>query len=294
MKDLGTRVGVAAIGIPAVLGLAYLGGWYLALPLTAFAAWGTHEVARLSAKKDVHALEFISAPAAAALVLAAAWSPTFRTFAPIGLGVIGAATVAALATALSARGPAKNPLGASAVTGFSVVYLGLPLGCAMLLRALPESPAWSVPPERSSASGLALLALPLAATWIGDAAAYFAGSTWGRAKMAPSISPNKSWVGFWANVAGGGVAAVLWALAVAALLPDLPMMPMPLVGVLGAGLGATAVVGDLVESLLKREAGVKDSGTFFPGHGGVLDRIDSLLFTIPAAYVALAVLGATG
>ena len=138
-------------------------------------------------------------------------------------------------------------------------------------------------------ASLFIVALPLAATWIGDASAYFAGTAWGkgRARLAPTISPNKSWVGFWANLAGGAVAAVAWLFLVQDRLPGLADAGILAFAVVGAVLGFVAVIGDLLESVFKREAGVKDSGTLFPGHGGVLDRIDSLVFTIPTSYALL-------
>jgi phosphatidate cytidylyltransferase len=139
-------------------------------------------------------------------------------------------------------------------------------------------------------AGLALIVLPLACTWVGDACAFFAGKAWGKAKLAPSISPNKSWVGFWADLAGGAVAAGAWYALAAPRLPGL-RLGLPVVLAIGVLLGLGAVVGDLAESLLKRQAGVKDSGTVFPGHGGALDRLDALFVTLPLAYVALALLG---
>jgi phosphatidate cytidylyltransferase len=138
-----------------------------------------------------------------------------------------------------------------------------------------------------------VLALPLAATWTGDSAAYFAGSAWGKRKLAPTISPNKSWVGFWAALFGAGAAAVAWLLVAGPKLPGLTLGPGA-AAVVGVLLGLGAVVGDLAESLFKREAGVKDSGTFFPGHGGVLDRLDALFVTLPLAYGALVALGGGG
>lgn len=290
MSELGKRVAVAAVGIPSVLALVYLGGWFLSVPLAAFAAWGTHEGARLAAAKGVGSIEWIAAPSAAALVLLASRYPTFPAFAPAALGLVGGATFASLVAALGLRGPRGSPLASVAVTLFSVVYVGLALACAPLLHAMPTAGSWGLSGGRGAFAGLGLVALPLAITWVGDAAAYFAGSAWGRAKLAPSISPNKSWVGFWASLAGGGTAAVAWLLAFRRLIPSVDLGPIAVFAVLGAVIGGVAVVGDLVESLLKREAGVKDSGTFFPGHGGVLDRVDSLLFTIPTAYVALSLL----
>jgi phosphatidate cytidylyltransferase len=307
MSELGKRVAVAAVGIPTVLLLVYLGGWFLSVPLAAFAAWGTHELSRMAVHVDIRPVEWIAAPAASILVLLASWKASFGSFAPHALAIVGVSTVGAVVVAIWRRGPSGAPLASAAVTAFAAIYLGLALAFAPLLHALPRVAAW--PAASGSVAGLMAVALPLAVTWVGDASAYFAGTAWGKAKLAPSISPNKSWVGFWAAVGGGALAAVAW-LLVARVVAGTPAPSGPsetgavtavtggglggllVMAAVGAVIGVAAVVGDLVESLLKREAGVKDSGTFFPGHGGVLDRIDSLLFTIPAAYLALALLGA--
>lgn len=290
MNELGKRVAVAAVGIPTVLALVYMGGWFLSVPLAAFAARGSHEVGRIARAKGVRPLEWISVPIAAALVLLASWHATYVAFAPTALALVGIATIAALVAGIAWRGPQGAPLASVAVTVFSAVYVGVPLAFTPLLRAIPVSRAWDMSAGDARMAGLVVVTLPLAITWIGDAAAYFAGSAWGRAKLAPSISPNKSWVGCWASLAGGGVAAAAWVLAFRSLVPGVDPGPVALLAGVGVVIGGAAVVGDLAESLLKREAGVKDSGTFFPGHGGVLDRVDSLLFTIPSAYAALALL----
>ena len=289
------RVAVAAVGIPLVLALAYLGGWYLAVPLAAFAAWGAHELFRFSAKREVRAIEPVGVALSAALVLLAAWRPAFAAFAPWALAALAVGALLAVLEAMRSRGPQGRPLGSAAVTLFGAVYVGLALAFVPLLHALPTARGWATP-DGAAWAGLIAVALPLAATWIGDAAAYFAGTAWGRGRrrLAPAISPNKSWVGFWAALAGAGAAALLWAVVARRFLPGLALEPMLAVGALGATLGVAAVVGDLVESLLKREAGVKDSGTFFPGHGGVLDRMDSLIFTVPTAYVGVVLLEAAG
>jgi len=101
------------------------------------------------------------------------------------------------------------------------------------------------------------------------------------------VSPKKSWVGAWAGVLGSATAAVAWFLLVRSVLPSIPLRNIGVVVVGGALLGVGAIVGDLAESLLKREAGVKDSGSLFPGHGGVLDRLDALAVTLPLAYLLL-------
>lgn len=109
--------------------------------------------------------------------------------------------------------------------------------------------------------------------WLADSGAYFAGRAFGRRKLAPEVSPGKTWAGFW----GGLVACALLAVGTA-LLHQLPLLPLLLLTLL---VGVFSVVGDLTESLCKRFAGVKDSGNLIPGHGGVLDRFDSLLAALP-------------
>jgi len=285
MSELQKRFAVAGIGIPTVLALVYMGGWFIALPLAGFAAWSAHEVFRLAAKKEVAPIGPVGCTTAAALVLLAGWKPTFATYAPFALGVLGVCATVGVATALVTRHPDRSPLADVSVTLFGSVYVGLSLAFMPLLHALPANLGWSTAGS-AALGGLVVVALPLAATWIGDAAAFFAGTAWGKKKLAPSISPNKSWVGFWAAVIGAGVAGLGWMFVAARYLPGLDI-PWFVAMAMAALLGVAAVVGDLAESLLKREAGVKDSGTFFPGHGGVLDRIDSLILTIPTAFVAL-------
>ena len=136
-------------------------------------------------------------------------------------------------------------------------------------------------------AGLALAALPplkvlavLVLVWIADTAAYFVGRTWGRRKLAPSISPGKTWEG----AAGGVLGALAYAIICGGFVGGAAWLA--LVG--GAALLAVlSIVGDLFESAAKRQAGVKDSGTLLPGHGGILDRIDSATATLPLAALLL-------
>jgi len=118
--------------------------------------------------------------------------------------------------------------------------------------------------------------------WVADSGAYFAGRRWGGSKLAPAVSPGKTWAGLW----GGLAACALMALALAAwrTVPLLPLLAVTLVVAL------YSVVGDLNESLAKRYAGVKDSGSLIPGHGGVLDRFDSLLAAAPILMLGLQLL----
>jgi phosphatidate cytidylyltransferase len=150
-------------------------------------------------------------------------------------------------------------------------------------------------------AGLAMAALPpryllmaLGLVWVADSAAYFAGRAFGKRKLAPTISPGKTWEG----VAGGAFGCVIYAIIWATFDPQLRArvegeiwMPF-LAGTLL--LCALSVLGDLLESALKRQAGAKDSGRLLPGHGGVLDRIDSATATLPVAVLLMQAIGATG
>ncbi|MGE5330143.1 MAG: phosphatidate cytidylyltransferase [Nitrospirota bacterium] len=229
---------------------------------------------------------------------------------PLASVVVGAVCIA-LCAASWLLGLADQPLGPLwlAAGGFWV------LGGAWLLHA--GVPGWPrIPgPVRLVAGVLALwlawLAVVQARTvginfllsvmtlvWMADIAAYFAGRTLGlrftRSKLAPSISPGKSWEGVWGGVAGVLVLAVCWVVADARLQAPVASLYTRLATqgwwllVLGAlFMAAMSVVGDLIESLIKRSAGVKDSSNLLPGHGGVLDRVDALLPTLPLAMMLM-------
>lgn len=136
-------------------------------------------------------------------------------------------------------------------------------------------PTWAAMVALRERGALFLLGL-MALVWIADVAAYYAGRRFGRHKLAPAISPGKSWEG----VAGAGLALLLYASAVSAAIHGLRA---PAALTLAAALLYFSILGDLFESWMKRQAGVKDSGTLLPGHGGVLDRIDALTSALPIA-----------
>jgi phosphatidate cytidylyltransferase len=153
--------------------------------------------------------------------------------------------------------------------------------------AIVLAAAWYALVSLRAASGGAWLVMwTFAIVWSADIGAYFAGRRFGRRKLAPEVSPGKTWEGAW----GGLAAAVLVGALVGALVPALAArLPAAAWAVLALPLAAISIVGDLFESVLKRTRGVKDSGRFFPGHGGALDRIDSVIAVAPffAAFVLL-------
>ena len=148
--------------------------------------------------------------------------------------------------------------------------LGLAVGLLLIL------PTWLALVQLRQAGALALIAI-MAVVWLADIAAYFCGRALGRHKLAPSISPGKTWEG----AVGGALAVIVYGFALAPRLPSVLAENFPLLLLVLIVLTAISVSGDLFESLLKRQAGLKDSSNILPGHGGVLDRIDSLTSTLP-------------
>ena len=153
-------------------------------------------------------------------------------------------------------------------------YLGIMLGQALALRLLPNGLYWML--------------LGLGITMINDSAAYFVGVTMGRNRILPALSPKKTWEG----TIGGWLAATLTGAAVIFWSPlEVALWLGALIGLAG---GVLAFFGDLAISMLKRQIGVKDSGVFLPGHGGFLDRLDSIMFVLPFVYQVALLLGAKG
>ena len=197
----------------------------------------------------------------AAVVLAAAFAPpiAFTVLVAVAIG-IGLRELWALRRA-------------GIVAPVMLVALLVGGGSLVVLRELGDQGA-----AHGAATGLPVwLLLAIGATWAADIGAYAIGSLAGRRKIAPRISPGKTWEGTF----GGFGAAALAALGISALFG----LGRPEAAIAAATIGPLAFAGDLLESLLKRRAGVKDSGTLFPGHGGMLDRIDSLLLVAPLVAV---------
>ncbi|MDE2761844.1 MAG: phosphatidate cytidylyltransferase [Gemmatimonadota bacterium] len=277
--ELRARVLVAAVGIPLAFLLIRLGGWYLAGLMAVAAALAAKEFLDLAAAGGGRPLRWLGIPAASALVVLAGLEPGFAAWGDRALALLVVVGLAASCSVTAAGGIDRAPLLSAAATVSGVVYTGGTLSFVVLLRHLPETQgAVAAHPWE----GTLLVSLPLAVTWVGDTAAYFVGKRMGKRPLAPRVSPNKT--------IEGGVAGLIAAPATGALmgvflqgLPNFPVSPLAGAAV-GLVLGAGAQLGDLAESVLKREAGVKDSGALLPGHGGVLDRFDALFFTIPLGY----------
>jgi phosphatidate cytidylyltransferase len=195
-----------------------------------------------------------------------------------GMAVSAIATVIVLPTAqLGHRRAPEGGLTGAAVASLAVLYVGLCGACLGWLRILPDDDL-----------GIPLLFFFLATIWVGDSGAYYLGSHFGRHRMTPRISPNKTWEGL-----AGGAAATFAATAVSKVVFGLPWS-WGHMAALAAILAVAAPVGDLVESQFKRDTKVKDSSTLIPGHGGFLDRTDSLLYAAPPVLGYLLVAGLVG
>jgi phosphatidate cytidylyltransferase len=273
--ELGRRVAVAAIGIPAVLAALWFGGWALGALLAVSAVIATIELYGLASAQGVQPFAMTGAAGSGAVVLLATAYPTPGQAAAPVLATLVAVALVALAGAVWLRWPGGEPLASVAITLLGPVYVGCTLAFAVFLRSLP-------------AVGFVLL--PLVVVWVGDSTAYFAGRAWGKTKLFPAASPGKTVVGGVAGLIGSALAGTLVAALTLTSVPGVGVSALA-GAVIGALIGVAAPIGDVAESVLKREAGVKDSGRILPGHGGMLDRIDALLFAFPIAYGLLVLMG---
>lgn len=249
------RLITALAGIPVIVAAVLAGGWWflaVAVVVGLIAGWEFDRMARLEGYAPNQALLL---GMIALLLLTAFWSLNLSTY------MVTAALVLSLSWQLFRAG-SKTPTVDWAVTLAGILYLGWSLAHLVALRQLPQGQAW--------------VWLALLVTWAGDSFAYLAGSRWGRHKIWPRLSPKKSWEGLLGSLAGGLLLAALvifWF--------ELPWTPTLLAGV---AIPVVAFFGDVAESMLKRDAGVKDASNLLPGHGGILDRIDSLLFVAILVY----------
>jgi phosphatidate cytidylyltransferase len=268
-RNLVVRVATALILLPIVLWLLWIGGLPFALLVSfaaAICAWELNGLAERQAGTDGAASPrrrvrgAVLASTTAAFLLPVTEGLEVHGF--TARGIVAALVMVALTDALLFEPDLSRTPQRVGVAVLGAAYPGILMAMLVRLRQLPDGLAW--------------LVLTLVVTWLNDTGAYFAGRAYGRRKLYPRISPSKTWEGAW----GGLLASVVGALVVKALgwLPQLPWWGSVIVG---AGAAVLGPVGDLSESMLKRAYGAKDSSTLLPGHGGVLDRVDALLFTAP-------------
>lgn len=275
------RTITAAVYAVAVLGGILAGNKLMALPLlcVAIAFFGTDEFYKMTSPSMAKVPRFLGQAIAIALPVATTIARLNETENPVlGTGGLAGLTslfyTVAIGTLVLLAWVAFTPtskINDAALSFFGALYLGVPLSMLVLIREMDN--------------GFYLAPMLVISVWIADSFAYIAGSLFGRHKLAPVISPKKSWEGLIAGTLGSMVA---WAI--------LPLVSGSTYGawvsaLLGLVVSISALAGDLFESRIKREAGVKDSGTLLPGHGGVLDRVDSMLSVSIVLFVLLSTAG---
>jgi phosphatidate cytidylyltransferase len=275
VSELTRRIIFAVIAAPIAIAIVYYGDWALAILLSILAALAAWELFRIARETGALPLE----PAGITL---AALLPIAVHAQRLGLYSLSLTTLVALLLLLFAstiwlRGPAGKPLASVSITAFGVAYAGL-FSYIYALRYHDYAVG--------AAAGTALVLLPVLLTWTTDIGAYMFGRTFGRKKLIPSISPGKTVEG---AVGGLGLAIVVCLLYVRFILMRYAQLGLTIQGAVlfAVVVSVAAQTGDLAESLLKREAGIKDSSRIIPGHGGILDRFDSLLFVMPIAFLLL-------
>jgi phosphatidate cytidylyltransferase len=271
-RNLVVRIAFALPAIALTLTVIRLGGWVLAAVLALVGVLGVREIFAFARAQGITPFAGLGYVGAGAIPCATVWG--LGNGSPAGLYGGALWIMLVLVAALATRSPGARPLAAVAITVFACLYAS---GLPTFLVAIRHGPGSTLHPEAATALGC----FPLAVTWICDTCAMAAGALIGGPKLAPVLSPRKTWAGAVGGVLGGLGSALAYG----------PLVLERWAVHLGAGeLAATGLVvavaaqlGDAAESLFKREVGVKDSSTLIPGHGGVLDRLDSLYFVLPVS-----------
>lgn len=262
--QLSRRIITAVVGVPILLGLYYVGGWPLFFLLVGLIVIAADELGQMFDKLSVAPSRADLIFGGLTLLLGAYISTINKEYGTVG-GAVVTVLFAAFAIKEMVKGTKFSPERV-ALALFGSIYVGL-FSYLWLLRAFGEGSRYLIT--------LVLL------IWAQDIGAYFIGLTLGKRPLAPTISPKKTWEGALGGLACGvlvaGLVGLFWHMGGIGFL-------------LGLVAGIAGQIGDLVESALKRAAGVKDSGSLLPGHGGVLDRFDSLIFAAPLAYLLVTVL----
>jgi phosphatidate cytidylyltransferase len=284
-SNMTRRIAFALVAIPGAAGLIWYGGAVLAAATALVGVLGTRELLGFSRRQGLRPFAPASVILAAVLPMAfwasltrPEWADRLAVSRPFAGALI---LIAILVATLWRVRPDQRPLSSAAVTLFAPLYAaGLP-AFLLFLRHAGHGPR--------SVEGAALALFPLVLTWICDTVAMEAGRRIGGPRLAPTVSPGKTWSGSIGGLIGALAAAPLLQVLVFERL-GLPVSPWAALAVGGVA-GVLGQVGDLAESLFKREANLKDSGHLIPGHGGVLDRLDSLYFVIPLTAVVYRMFG---
>lgn len=251
-----TRIIGALVALPIVLAVVWFGDVWIALFLLAIGVAGGLEFYTLLQMGGYRPNRVLGV-AWLGLIIAHYWEP-------LSIPLHSILVFGLIISLIDALRRPENALAGWMATSVGALYIGMAVGQGLALRLLPDGLWW--------------LVFAFFVTWMNDTTAYFVGVSLGRNKLWPRLSPKKTWEG----TVGGWVGAALMGGAIIWLTPL--TAPVWLGLVLGGACGGLALLGDLAVSMLKRQVGAKDSGRFLPGHGGFLDRMDSLLFVLPFVY----------
>ena len=275
MSELTRRIIFALIAAPASVAIVYFGDWILAIVLSVLAALGAWEFFRMARETGATPIE-PAGIALAALLPLAVHAQRLGVY-TLSLTAVVAMILVIFASTIWLRGPSGKPLSSVSVTSFGIMYAGL-ISYIYAVRYHDYAVG--------AGAGTALVFLPILLTWSTDVGAYAFGRSLGKKKLIPSVSPGKTVEG---ALGGLGLTIVMCLLYVRFVLMPYAQLGLTIQGAVLFAIivSVAAQTGDLAESLLKREAGVKDSSRILPGHGGILDRFDSLLFVMPIAFLLL-------
>ena len=265
---LGMRILTAAIGIPIAIYIINYGAWLFAAAVLLLALFAWHEFYKMMQAKDIK-VHYGLGLMGVLLALGCAWLGNAQELVMVILLVV----LAGVAKPVVSH--AKFGLTDAAFTVLGTLYISLPFAHLLLLRFAGQH-EYIQTAFGALSLGAAYLWLAFIGTWASDTLAYFVGSTLGRRKLCPAISPGKTYEG-----AIGGLIGSIAGVGIMGWVSGLPLVHTLFLGFL---VGLAAPLGDLAESALKRFSGVKDSGNVLPGHGGVLDRFDAIMFTVPVVY----------
>ena len=284
-KDLLTRLATAAVLIPFVLWTIAQGGLIYLGVVVAIGLLAQHEFYGLIVDKGAKPIEAVGLGFGAAVMLVAYFGSDYQAM------LLMTATLLSLMVAQLGRNDIQEAMASISGTFFGVFYVAWLLSHAVLLRkfdvaaAAHQDPVLLVTLGVTPQTGIFLMVFALVAVVLCDAGAYFAGRAWGKRKLAPEISPNKSIEGALGGIILGVLAVLLTKFLFDLYRPDWSAaLPWSMAIFFGFVLCIVGIVGDLVESLLKRDAEVKDTGAILPGMGGMLDRIDAHLLGLPTMY----------
>ena len=293
MSELALRILFSVVAAPLALWIVLAGGAPLAALLAVVSAIGAWEFFRIARGSGTRPLDDVGIALAGLLPLAVhAHYLGLFAFRPAFVAIVA---LAILAATIWLRGVDGRPLGAAAATMLGIAYTAGMLAYGYAIRYHDIVRGYDVvgarflslgPLHVPLAPGGVLLIFPLVLTWASDIGAYFVGRSIGGRKLIPAVSPGKTVAGAVGGLLASMVVAWLYARYVLVPVASLGFTPWGAIG-FGLIISVAAQVGDLFESLLKREGGVKDSSRIIPGHGGILDRFDSLIFVLPVAYLLL-------